>query len=222
MRFSYAASLLLNRNILWVWLPTSLPFSKTFIWAGPNYYFQATIMLTSVFLHYCPCSKTPMPIGGLTDGTFDSVSAHFFCCFFGTLVLCQWRSLQPSTPQGRGALACFGFLDFCVPLCRCLLVLFSCPPRPVRFISFSWPFLRAPSQGRWPRNILLQTLWIGFSPLFRADHWTRLALLSVLGVVSTPCHLLVALRCMCLALRVWNRRHLLFVHGRFAHALCEV
>ena len=38
--------------------------------------------------------------------------SHFFCWFFGTLVLCHWRSLQPSFPLGWGVLAYFGFIDF--------------------------------------------------------------------------------------------------------------
>ena len=44
----YAASLLLIKSIQWVMLPIFLPFSKTFIWAGANFVFQANILLTPV------------------------------------------------------------------------------------------------------------------------------------------------------------------------------
>ena len=149
MQCFYAASLLLNRNVLWVWLPTSLPFSKTSIWAGPNYFFQATMLLTSdPFLGTAHALSLMCPCVCLLAVRSILLLLTFFSAGFWARLFCAIGEVSNSLSLRDGVHSLVRILRLLRPLCRCLQAHISCPLQPVRFISFSWLGLRALSQGR--------------------------------------------------------------------------
>ena len=90
----------------------------------------------------CPSSQTLGPMRGLTDGTFNSSSAHFFSVVWRARIFGAIAEVSNPLPLGMGSIHRLRVLRLRRLLCRCLRVLFSCLLR-VRFNSFSWLGLRA-------------------------------------------------------------------------------